>query len=482
MRSQRIIKFLKDYYPAIIIFGIFAISYLLLAIIKHNNYLTGYDLSIIDQAIWKYSQFKNPITTTHVYYDTPIYIDHLELIFILIAPLYWLFNTVLTLIVLQVIAVIGSGVAILLLCKIYKLTTFVSYAITISFLSFFGIQFSIWSDVHSLLFALVFMSWYVYFLEKKYTKSSLLFLVLAIACKEDIALLTLIISFVYFIKRKDRTTLIFSALSLVYLGILFFIYFPTVVPDGYRFANSGGLLSDINPTYLLNTPDKQKSFLYSLGWFGFIPLAAPLYLLPFLGDLSHYFVIANGVTRTENIFLHYRSTTALFLTIPTIIFISRHKKLNNWKVGLYLLLCAAFFQYYLHLPLSYLTKNWFWEKNNDASNISKMIALLPSNASVATQNNIAPHIAHRDQIFLLFPNQKDFTVDSPCKATTCRWFRVGDTPSYLLIDRGDSWNILHYLGTREEFLEGIDNLEKNGNIKLLQNNGTSYLYKIVKKI
>lgn len=482
MNSHKIVNFFKIHYQLVIILSFFAIAYLLLGVIKHNNFLSGYDLSIIDQAIWKYSQLKNPITTTHEFYDTPIYIDHLEIIFILIAPLYWIFDSVLVLIVLQVVAIVGSGLAIFLICKKYKISKFASYSITISFLSFFGIQFSIWSDVHSLLFALAFMSWYIYFLEKKNTKLSLLFLVLAIISKEDVALLTFAISIVYFIRQRDKVTLIFSGISLAYLLAIFFIYFPSVVPEGYRFANSHGLLSDINPAYLLNTPDKQKSFIYSLGWFGLIPLAAPLNLLPFLGDLSHYFIIGNGVVRTENIFLHYRSTTALFLTIPTIMVISKYRRLNNWKVGLYLLLCAAFFQYYLHLPLSYLTKKWFWEKNSDASNISQMIKKLPKEASVATQNNIAPHIAHRDQIYLLFPTLRDFKSNSPCGEPTCRWFRVGGAPSYLLIDRGNTWNILHYLGSREEFLQGVNNLEKNGSIKLMDHNDTSYLYKIVKKI
>jgi hypothetical protein len=111
-----------------------------------------------------------------------------------------------------------------------------------------------------------------------------------------------------------------------------------------------------------------------------------------------------------------------------------------------------------------------------------VIQKLPSNASVVTQNNIASHIAHRDYIYTLFPYLKDFNEDSPCGVKTCKWFRVGGNPEYLLIDTGATWNILHYLTQREEFFEAINNLEKNGNIKLVEQKETTKLYKINKKI
>lgn len=174
MNSHKIANFFKIHYQLVIILSFFAIAYLLLGVIKHNNFLSGYDLSIIDQAIWKYSQFKNPITTTHEFYDTPIYIDHLELIFILIAPLYWIFDSVLVLIVLQVVAVIGSGLAIFLICKKYKISKFASYSITISFLSFLEFNFQF-----GLMFIAFFLHWHscpgIYIFWKKRIQNCLCF-------------------------------------------------------------------------------------------------------------------------------------------------------------------------------------------------------------------------------------------------------------------------------------------------------------------
>lgn len=471
----------KNYIPTLILL-FFLTCYLLLALIKHYSYLSGYDLSVIDQAIWKYSQFKIPITTTHVYFDTPVYYDHLELIFLLISPLYWLFNTVATLIVLQVFSVIASGVAVYLLAKKYNLNYFLQNCILISYLSFFGLQFAIWSDVHSLVFGVCFLSFFLYLLELKKARLTFIFLILAIISKEDVALLTLLISSIYFITHKDRTAFICIVISSMYLFFIFFFYFPQVLPNGYRFAGNKGLLGDINPSYLIDSIDKQKTFLYSLGWFGFIPLLSPLHLIPFLGDLAHYFVIGRVAIRTDGIFLHYRSSVGLLLVWPTIIAISKIKKLNNAYTGLYLLLFAAFFQYYLHLPLSYLSKKYFWSIPPETKNINRIIKLIPKNASVVTQNNIAVHLTHRDEIYTLFPYLRDFKNSSPCGLSTCRWFRVGGNPKYLLIDTGSSWNSLHFLGSRDDFMNGIVNLEKNQNISIIKQIGTSKLYKINRKI
>jgi len=475
-------NFLKKHFIPIFIGFAFSICYLLLSIIKHYSFLSGYDLSIIDQAIWKYSHFLNPISTTHVYYDAPIYYDHLELILVLLAPLYWLINSVYVLIILQVASVIASGVAVLLLAKKYLIKDVLANTIFATYLAFFGLQFAIWSDVHTLVFAVGFISWFLYFLECKKTKLTYLFLILAIICKEDIAFLTLLINLTYFIKNKTKTSLISVVISLTYLIFVFFVYFPNFVPGGYHFANPRGLLSDINPYYFIDSLDKQKTYLYSLGWFGFLPLLSFIYLIPFIGDLGHYFVLGHIAIRTEGIFLHYRSTVGLLLVWPTIIAISRFKRLNNWKTAVYLIVCALVLQYYLHLPLSYLTKKYFWTIPPEVNNIYEMLKQVPENESVVTQINIGAHLAHRKELYTLFPSLRDFKTDSPCELSTCRWFRVGGNPKYLLIDTGSTWNSLHYLGSRDDFMNGIINLEKHGNIVLFKQNKTSKLYKVLKKI
>lgn len=467
------------YFPFVILLG-FLIAYLLLALIKHNNYLSGYDLAIVDQVIWKYSQFKNPITTVHSYYNTSTLGDHIEFIYILLSPTYWIFNDARTILTLQVLSVIASGLAIYKLATFKKIFQPLSLVLLISYLSFYGFQFALWSDVHSLVFAVGFMAWFLYFLEVKNFKFALLFFILAVICKEDIAFITLLIAGVKFLITRSRISFIFCVLSILYLVYAFGIHYPYLTSDGYRYQNPNGLFANSSPIDMIDTKEKQYVILYSLGWFGFLPILSPVYLLAFLGDLAHYFVLGKTlVSSAQGLFLHYRSSVALLLIWPTIITIARYKKLNSWPIAIYLLICAAFFQYYLHLPLSYLSKQWFWQAPPSALDITKTIQQIPNNASVVSQNNITPHITHRDNAQTLWPETKDFSENSPCGRVTCRWFKWQESPQYMIVDIGPTWDERHFLTTREDFIEGIENLEKEKVIEKKFQSGSATLYKIL---
>lgn len=477
-RTEKILSW--KYLPLVILFGFF-IVYLLLALIKHNNFLSGYDLAIVDQVIWKYSQFKNPITTVHSYYNTSTLGDHIEYIYILLSPTYWILNDARTILSLQVISVVASGYAVYKLARFKKINAPLSLAILVSYLSFYGFQFAIWSDVHSLVFAVGFMAWFLYFLEAKNFKLSLLFFILAVICKEDIAFLTLLIAGVQFLVTRSRTAFIFCILSVLYLMYAFFIHYPLLTSDGYRYQNPNGLFADVSPIHMIDSKEKQQVILYSLGWYGFLPLLSPVYLVTFLGDLAHYFVLGKAlVTSAQGIFLHYRSSVALLLVWPTIIAIARVKRLNSWPVALYLLICAAFFQYYLHLPFSYLAKQWFWQVPPSAEDIRNVIKKIPPTASIVSQNNITPHITHRDNIQTLWPETKDFKTNSPCGNGTCRWYKWHENPQYLIVDVGQTWDERHFLINREDFIEGIQNMEKEKVIIKEFQSGTATLYKIIR--
>lgn len=471
---------LKKGLPFFICFCFF-ILYSTLALIKHNHFLSGYDLGIVDQVIWLYSRLQAPITTVHAYYNTSSLTDHVEIIYILLSPFYWLYPDAKTILLLQTAAISSSGMAIYLLARKKGLSFLMSLTLLLGYLSFYGFQHAIWADVHSLVFAVSFLAWFCYFLEKGDTYKTYIFFFLAILCKEDIALLTFLISFIHFFVTRKRQSLIFMALSILYLAIIFFLYFPFFTTDGYRYGNPNGIVSDIQPSYMFDTPEKQQVILYSLGWFGFLPLLSPFYLLPALGDLAHYFVLGHAiVSSAQGLYLHYRSSLALFLVLPTIITIARFKRLQSKWIIMYLIFCMMFFQYQLHVPLTYLTKSWFWHEPSEVKHIQQIITSLPKDASVVSQNNITPHISHRSKILTLFPQKRSFTANSPCGAPECAWFRWEGNQKYLIVDIGNEWDARHFLINREEFVQGIRNLEKYGVIKKYKQSGEAIIYKINK--
>jgi len=459
---------------------LFFIAYAILGLERYYTFAAGYDLAVIDQAIWHYSHFTAPISTNQAYAFTSILTDHVELIFLLIAPFYWIWDNVQLLILLQGFLICFSGIAVFLLARKKNLNFFVSTILLIGYLAFYGIQNAIWADVHSLVIGISFIPWYVYFLETKKWKTSWIFCALIIISKEDMGLFTLIIAFIYFIITKNKMLLWQMLLSAFYLFFFFFIYFPHFVPGGYRFENKNGLLSDINLANAANTPDKRQVWFYTFSWFGFLPILSPLYLLPSLADLLKYFVLANDtVSSGQSIFGHYRSSLAFFTVWPTIITIQKYKKYKKY-FAIYIVLWLLITQYMLHAPLSYLAKRWFWTIPSNAVTMNQALMKIPNDAAVVSQINFLPRLSHRKLTFVMWPEKKNFTKDSPCGESSCNWFRWAGSPTLMIVDTSSDWDARYWLENHQDFIDGLTNLKKVGIITPLYSFNTTSLYKVNK--
>lgn len=466
---------------ALIICLAFFTAYSILSLVRHNHFGSfGYDLGINDQLVWRYSTFQLPITTSDPFPDETKLTTHIEIVYALISPIYWIWNSAKMLLITDAFFMCFSGLAVFLLARRKKLIPAVSLAVAIAYLMFFGVQNAMWFDVHSASFAAGFLAWFIYFMEDKKYKFAALFFLLAITAKENIAILTLLISLVYFVKQRERVALIFLATSLAYLFFVYAVYFPHIIQKDYLYQNESGFLSNLSPVSLIDSSDKREAIFYSFASFGLLPLAAPVYLLPVIGDFATYFVVASDLTGSHGVFMHYRVTLAPLLAWALIMAITRLKKLNHNYTAIYLLACTLLVQYFLHLPLSYLTKSWFWTEPSGVKNITFLKSQLKSTDSVVAQNNIIPHISHRDKIYTLYPEKKTFGENSPCGAPECDWFRWHNKPDYLFIDTSPEWDIRHFLANREEYIKGLANLESAGIIEKYKETGNTVIYKVFK--
>lgn len=475
------IKKRKEFLAAGIACIIFLSAYLTLGLVKHAHFWTGYDLSLVNQVTWEYSRFIPPVMTGHAYPFMPAFYDHIEFIYILLSPFYWILPDARALIILQSLIVAISGFFVFLLAKKHKLNFFVSIALLFAYFTFYGVQFALWSDVHSLVFGASFIAMFIYFLDSNKNKLAILFFLLALTSKEDIGFILFFISLVYLFLTKRKVNLLFMFLSAIYIFLIFFIYYPNFT-WGYTYAGDSGLLSGINIREFIDTSEKKDVFFYSFISNGFISLLHPFYLIPFLADLGHYFVLGNErVTSAQGLFGHYRFTSSILLAWPTILFIGKFKKLNNKYFAIYIFFFASIATYMLHAPLTYLSKEWFWMEPTGVKNITIALKEIPKDASVVTQVNIAPHISNRRFIFTMFRDGKDFKENSPCGKPICEWFKWTGDPEYLIVDTAPEWNILHLLAVREDFLAGLENMEKDGTIKIYKEFGTSKIYTVEKK-
>lgn len=461
---------------------LFFVAYSTLSIVRHNHYGSfGYDLGINDQTVWLYSHFRLPLTTIDPFSDKTKLAEHVESIYAIIAPAYWIWSSPIILLVLQSMIFCISAVAVYLLARKHKLSNFSSNTIMLGYLMFYGTQFGLWTDVHSSVFATAFVMWFIYFLDQRRHKLTIIFFILALTAKESVGTSLFFTSFIYFWYRKEKIILLYLGISVIYVLFIFFVFFPLIMHTSYLYANRDGLLSNSNPFSLIDSEEKRLAIFYSFASWGFIPFLSSIALLPVLSHFYKFFVFASDLPGVHGIFGHYRIGITPFLALATIWTFKRFNSRLQTIAGIWLLLSIFYSQYFLHLPLSYLTKQWFWKEPSAVKNINAVIhESLPPTASVVSQNNITPHISQRDKIFTLYPDKKVFQKHSPCKNMLCNWFRWEDSPEFLIVDTSPEWDIRHLLTDRPLFLDGLSNLEKTGIIQKYKQIGNTVLYKIIR--
>lgn len=481
MMKRRILKNKNiTLYVVLVLCLLFFVAYAVLSVVRHVNYQSfGYDLGINNQVVWRYSTFQPPITTSDPFPGESKLVTHVELVYVLLAPIYWIWSSARMLLIADALLMCTSAIAVFLLARKYKLHPLLCIALPFSYLMFFGVQNAMWFDVHSASFAAGFLAWFIYFIDSKKYKAAWVFLLLAITAKENIGILGFLISMVYFYKYKSKQVLLMAIVSMVYLLFIYLVYFPYIIQKEYLYQNSSGLLSNLNPLSMVDSAEKREAIFYSFASFGFLSLLMPIALLPALGDFATYFMLASDLTASHGIFMHYRVTLAPLLILSVILAIARFRKLNTIYIAGYLVLSALVVQYVLHLPLSYLTKTWFWTRPSGAPYIDKLRSGLSQDDTIVAQNNIIPHISRRDKIYTLYPETKKFsTSNSPCGIETCAWFRWAGKPEYLFVDTSMEWDARHLLTDREAYMQALTNMEKAGIIHVHKKIETAVIYTI----
>jgi uncharacterized membrane protein len=447
---------------------LFFFAYSALSIRRHERFDSfAYDLGIFDQAVWQYSRFKIPFSTIK---GKIILGDHFDPTLALLGPLFWLWNDVRMLLLFQAAWLAFSSYPVFLLAKKKKLPGIICFLIGGLYLAFFGFQHALNFDFHTTVIAAGLASWIIYFWEKEDWRKFAFLAILFVCLKENLALSIFSLGLISFLRRKRTPGLIAMIVSLAYFLLAIKVFVPYFSPMGYEYEpvlpnTPLGVLTGIFWPKI-----KLETWFYSLSWFAFLPIFSPLSLLPVLIDLAQYFLAGEKYAATWGLFMHYRTLLAPFLAwgaIEGLVFLK--KKLNIIYLIPLIVLPALVFQYCLHLPLNRLVKKYYWQDEIWMKNNRSLIRKVPVTASVATQNNLLPHLSHRDKIYLVWPRiEKDQW-----------WLFWPGRPEYLLVDLHPNQVITHILVNSEvELGEAVENMEVTGNLTLVESIGEVYLYKI----
>jgi len=407
---------IKKIYLIILTIICFSILFSFVSIKRHENFQSqGCDLALYDQIIWLYSQGKRPYSTFVGRLDPA---DRFRPILLFLVPFYWLKPDVKNLLIAQSI-ILASGIlpAFLLAQKVLK-KFFVSYVISLSYILFIGIQSFIIDDFHEIVFLPPLLLWivYFYFINKK--KLFFLFLFLFLLVKEQAGFLLAFVSFYLLLfGRNKRSAFLSLIISLFWSILIIWVVMPSFGEFSYvGFVKENERLDKAIINYLIEpltilrnvaTPVvKIKTIFISFAAFGFFPLFYPEILIPVTYQfLSRFLDQLHSYRWTVN--YHFSGELASLMIIGVIFAFKRISSLTSKPqkiiniLSFMLLIAVIIEQLFLPVPLKNLLKKDFYKQPRGVNDIKLLLESIPRENSIATQNNLAPHLSQREKIYIL---------------------------------------------------------------------------------
>ncbi len=457
-----------DFWIIVLLFLFYSFLYSLLSITRHNHFQSqGIDFSIYDQALWLYGNFHKPFSTITNHLDLA---DRFRPIMVPLSALFWFTKDERILLFFQAV-IISAGVFPIWLLARRVVPQLVAVVIAFLYVDFVGIQSLVAYDFHEMAVLPVFLGMLFYFLHAGRWLGVLITLFLCLLVREHVGLLLAPLGiFIYLFTRNIRKALAVSVISLAWSISAIKFMMPAFGQETYiQFVNPGDTFGEAVLNYVMR-PDfaivnfllpaeKVSTLFWSFLSFGFFPLAY-FAMLPviFFQFASRFLDLLHPIRWTP--YYHYSAELAVFFSVSTIYFSAELFKKFSHKFFLYfviffLLGSHAVANFTLHAPLNNLLKRQFYFEEPWVDQIKFIINRIPREASVASQNNLLPHLSHRKEIYLLPEN---------------------NNADYIVVDLHEgknNWNF--YSGNLETARKEFSEFILSGKYKILASYGSVYL-------
>lgn len=388
----------------------------------HEQFQTfGWDLGVFDQGIWLWSKFQFPFTTFHNMWWLG---DHFHLSIVLIAPFYWLFENVRTILIVQAILTCVGGWPLFLLSKKITRNNLFSIAALFGYLLFFSLQWHTFSGFHEFALLPVVLGCLLLFWETKKTIYYWLCSVIMIFIKEELGFLLAVIGIWQLLTDRKRWQ---QSIVTIFLGIsisivLIYWIIPSLAGKSYihfDYGKSGYTVIDVIKNIILNPSLIFVSFvdsqiklrtLWITFWpWGFLSLLAPSTLVVHFEQFASRFLDYQKTIRWTPYFIYnfpmatimFWSSIYGFKNIQQRINQKRVKVAVNIIIPLMLIILVVLENILLHAPILSLFKKQFYTNESWMADNKKAFLCIPKNVSLAAQNSLAPWLSQRQKIKVL---------------------------------------------------------------------------------
>jgi uncharacterized membrane protein len=391
----------------------YAVFYGLWSVRKyHAFHAPAFDMGIFDQGVWLLSQFKTPFVTI---YGQNMFGDHTVFIMLFFVPLYWLWPTPETLLVVQALALAIGGVPVFLIGRKVLRSRWLALIPTLAYLLYPALGWLNLENFHPDAFYVPLALFALCFVAYGRWRRYLVVVALLLLVKEDAWLFLVPLGVFVALRHNRKIGLMTIGLAVGWFVVVFWGIQPRLsgasagAYDAWRipFGGVGGLVETMftEPwkviAYML-TADKLK-YLFQL--------LTPLLFLPLLDWRSViavpvlFFNLISTFWYQSNVQYHYTALIIPVLCVSAIFGLERFRKLNvRWTLAVIVLLVTVICGYFWGpLPGSRTPSSFPDPQHAEALAANEALALIPVDSVVAAEDKFAAHLANR-QLIYVFPN------------------------------------------------------------------------------
>jgi len=407
--------------------------------IHHALGTSAYDFGLYDQGIWLLSQGRSPFVTLM---GRNLFGDHSSFILILLVPLYWLFSSTATLLVVQSIVIALGGIPVYLYTRRRLSSDAMGAAMVAVYLLHPAVSWTNLENYHPDSFLPLLIGFALYgALERKWR----LFagaVILALLVKEDVALMLVPIGVWVALHRDIKRGLMVVIGSVVTMAVFIFVVMKNFT--GVTFRNSwripfGGFGGLVQTTF--RRPWKVVSYLASDNRpFYLWQMLAPTGLVFLIGPeivLTAVLALAVNIVSTfwyqYHIQYHYSIVAVPAIIIGTAYAIGRAPKLTR-NLLMSLVFVSSLVTAYLWAPLpggrSQITQ-WHTDHPSVAA-ADELFALIPDTAAISAYHPLTAQLGRRVEIYA-FPNPFVRSLYGPDVFASGDRLPQADTVEYVML-------------------------------------------------
>lgn len=407
--------------------------------IHHGLGTAAFDFGLYDQGMWLLSRFKAPFVTLM---GRNLFGDHTSFILLPLVPLYWLHPGAGTLFFLQSAGIAAGAIPVFLYARRRLGSEAAALALAVCFLINPALNLGNLEGFHPDAFLSTLLGFAIYAALTERWRMYVLFVVLVALVKEDTWLVLMPLGAWVALRRRPVIGLLTVVGSAVYPAalapVLIWGLTGVAMPNAWRipFGGPGGLFAE-----LVRRPGSVVSYLTSEErpwylWQMTAPFAWAFLRLPSVALIGVLVLGANILSTfvyQHHIGYHYSMVVVPALALGTVHALGAMKDRWKWRM-LTAVVLMALWSAMLWGPLPFARNEpAYWAPDHPVAVAAReVMEAIPDDASVSVHYSIAPHLTHREEIYM-FPTPFRANLYGPGLTLEGKRLPAADTVEYVML-------------------------------------------------